>query len=147
MLLMVRVVDVMVLLMPMVLQVLYRVMPRVRAPWLVMLRVVGRVAGDADGEGAVGDAPGGADAEGVAGDALVDGATGDADGEGSAGDVTVYGVAGDDDGEIAAGGGSGVGPRVGGVWPVFGLGPSLFLVGGLVNGVAGRWACQSCCCL
>ena len=56
--LMVRAVDVMVLLMQMarVLQVLFRVMPRVRAPWLLMMRVGGGVAGDADGEGAVADA-------------------------------------------------------------------------------------------
>ena len=46
-LLMVRVMDVRVLLMPMVLQVLYRVMPRVRALWLVLLQFAGGVAGDA----------------------------------------------------------------------------------------------------
>ena len=64
MLLMVRVVDVMVLLMPMarVLQVLCRLMPRVRALWVVMMRVGGRVTGDGDSEGAVGDAPSDADA-------------------------------------------------------------------------------------
>ena len=56
-LLMVRELDVMVLLMPMVLQVLYWVMPRVRALWLVLLRLHGGVASDAvGGEGAVSDA-------------------------------------------------------------------------------------------
>ena len=45
------------LLMPMVLQVLYRVMPRVRALWVVLLRLHGGVASDAvGGEGAVSDA-------------------------------------------------------------------------------------------
>ena len=64
MLLMVRVVDVMVLLMPMVLQPLYRVMPRLRALWVVLLRLGGVIASDAvGGEGAVGDAPGVAVAE------------------------------------------------------------------------------------
>ena len=59
MLLMMRVVDVMALLMPMVLQVLYPVMPRVRALWVVLLRLDGRVSSDAVcGEGAVSDAPG-----------------------------------------------------------------------------------------
>ena len=63
-LLMVRVVDVMMLLMPMALQVLYRVMPRVRALWVVLLRLGGGVASDAvGGEGAVRDAPGVAVAE------------------------------------------------------------------------------------
>ena len=63
-LLMVRVVDVMVLFMPMVLEVLYRVMLRVRALWVVLLRLGGGVASDAvGGEGPVGDAPGVAAAE------------------------------------------------------------------------------------
>ena len=68
MLLMVRVVDVIVLSMPIAraLQVSYRVMAGVRALWLVMMRVGGGVAGDADGDGAVGDAPGDAGAAGVA---------------------------------------------------------------------------------
>ena len=58
-LLMVRVVDVMVLLIPMVLQVLYPVMTRVGALWVVLLRLAGGVASDAvHGEGAVGDALG-----------------------------------------------------------------------------------------
>ena len=52
-LLMLRVVDVMVLLMLMVL-------PRLRMLWLVLLRMVGVVAGDAGGEGVVGDARGNA---------------------------------------------------------------------------------------
>ena len=51
-------------------------MPRMRALWVVMLRMGGVVAGDANGGGGVSDAPGDADAEGVAGDALVDGAAG-----------------------------------------------------------------------
>ena len=51
-LLMVRVVGVLVF------QVLYRVVPRVRALWVVMLQPGCGVAGDADGEDAVGDAPG-----------------------------------------------------------------------------------------
>ena len=60
----VRVVDMMVLLMWMVLQVLYQVMPRVRSLRLVLLRLGGGVASDAVGaEGAVGDAPGLAVAE------------------------------------------------------------------------------------
>ena len=63
-LLMMRVVDVMVLLMLMAL-------PRVRPLWVVMLRVVGVVAGDAGSEGVVVDAPRDADAAGVAGDSLV----------------------------------------------------------------------------
>ena len=35
------------------------------------------------------------------------------------------------------------GTRVGGLWPVFGRGPCLFLAGGLVGGVAGLWARES----
>ena len=49
---MVRVVGVLVF------QVLYRVVPRVRALWVVMLQPGCGVAGDADGEDAVGDASG-----------------------------------------------------------------------------------------
>ena len=138
-LLMVRVVDVMVVLMPMMLQVLHWVIPRVRALWVVMLRRSGGVAGNADSEGSVGDPPGDADAEDVAGGAFP---AGDADGKGAAGDVTVYGVSGNDNGEGAAGAVSGVGPRLGGLWPVFGRGPLLFLAGGLVGG-SDRWARQS----
>ena len=64
MLLMVRVVDVMVLLMPMLLQVMDRLMSRVRALWVVLLRLGGGIASDeVGGEGAVGDAPGVAVAE------------------------------------------------------------------------------------
>ena len=148
-LLTVRVVDVMVLLMPMarVLQVLYRVLPRVRAPWVMTLRVAGGVAGDADGEGAVGDAPGDADAVGVAVDALVYGVASDADVEGAVGDVRVYGAAGDDDGEGAVGGGSGCGSACGGSLACVGWGPSPFLAGGPVGGVVEQLACQSCWCL
>ena len=91
-LLMVRVVDVMVLLMLMVL-------PRVGALWVVVLRVVSVVTGDAGGEGVVGDAPDDVHAMGVARDALVYGVAGDADGQGSVGDAPFCGAAGDDDGE------------------------------------------------
>ena len=140
-LLTVRVVDVMVLLMPMarVLQVLYRVLPRVRALCLVTLRVAGGVAGDADVEGAVVDAPGAADAVGVAVDALVYGVASDA--------VRVYGAAGDDDGEGAVGGGSGCGSVCGWTLACVGCGLSPFLAGGPVGGVVERLTCQSCWCL
>ena len=125
--------DVMVLLMPMVLQVWYLVMPRVRVLWVVLLRLGG----------------------GVASDAVVvrvlwvmlrvlplqcrnaGGAVVHAGGEGVAGDSSVYGVSGDDDDEGAAGV-SGLGPCVGGHWLVFGRGPSLFPAGGLLGGDAGR---------
>ena len=73
MLAMVRVVDVMVLLMLMVL-------PGVEALWVVMLWVIGAVAGDD---------PGDADAAGVAGGALVYGVADDADGEGGVGRCSV----------------------------------------------------------
>ena len=140
--LMVRVVDVMVSLMPMVL-------PRIRALWVVMLRVGGVVAGDADGEGAVGDAPGDADAESVAGDALVYGVAGDADGEGGVGGIRFYGAAGDDDGEGAVGaiGGSGCGSACGWSLGRVRRQPLLILAEGPVGGVAGRLAHQSCWCL
>ena len=77
------------------------VLHRVGALWVVMLRVVGVVAGDAGGEGVVCDAPGDADAADVAGDALVYGVAGDADGEGGVGGARFCGAAGDDDGEGA----------------------------------------------
>ena len=111
---------------------------------MVMLRVGGGASGDAYSEGAVGDAPADADAEGAAGDAMVDGAAGDADGEGAAGGLTVDGAAGDVDGEGAAGEGSGFGSVRG--WSLAGVGrrPSQFLAEGLLGGVAGQLARQSC---
>ena len=139
MLLMVRVVDVMVLLMLVVLS-------RVGALWVVMLRVVGVVAGDAGGGGVVGDTPGDADAAGVAGDALVDGVAGDADGEGGVGGAPFSGGGGDDEGEGAAGGGSGCGSARACGWSLslVGRGLLLFLVGGPLGGVAGRLVRPSC---
>ena len=130
-LLMVRVVVGMELLMPMLLQVLYRAMPRVRALRVAMLLLGGGGAGDADDEGAVGDVLGVADAEGVLLVVLwlmvlmlMPGV--------KALQVmsrfTVYLVMMMI--RAAAGGGPAVGPRVGGLWPVFGRGPSLFLAWG-----------------
>ena len=60
------------LLMVRALLLMLMVLPGVGALWVVMLWVVGAVAGDV---------PGDADAAGVAGDALVYGVAGDADGE------------------------------------------------------------------
>ena len=132
---MVRVVDVMVLLMLMVLL-------RVGALWVVVLRVVGVVAGDAGGE-----APADINAAGVASDALVYGFAGDADGEGGVGGAPFCCAAGDDDCGGATCGGSWCGSaRACGRFLGFvGRGLLLFLAGGLMGGVAGQVARQSCC--
>ena len=116
---------------------------RTRLPLLTYLLLTGA----ADGEGAVGDASCDADAAGVAADAPVYGVAGEADGEGGVGDVPFYGADGDDDSESAVGGGSGCGSPCGWSLGRVGRGLLLFLAGGPVAGVAGRFARQSCWCL